>query len=422
MQKTVFFILLLFSVILTNARGDRCASWTRLQQKFAEDPAYKVQFDEQERQLQLAIEQLSNTREQAGTVYTIPIVVHVVYNAIEENISDAQILSQITVLNKDYRFLNSDKLASSHPFYPLAGDAEIEFCLATKDPGNNNTTGIIRKATVVNGFTDDDKVKHNGTGGDDAWDATKYLNIWICKLTGGTLGYATFPGEPAATDGVVISYDCFGTVGTLDPTYNKGRTTTHEIGHWLNLFHIWGDDGNTDGICDSGECSGSDNVSDTPNQCDNTFGCPSGVVTDSCTTTAPGIMYENYMDYTDDACMNMFTHGQITRMRTALLTQRTSITTSNKCSSLSGVINQQDRSVRIYPNPVTNYLFIENLPQTRQNSFRIEIIDELGRIMKSTNYINARQEVEVSDLLNGYYVVRVFNDDFMISQKILILH
>jgi hypothetical protein len=152
------------------------------------------------------------------------------------------------------------------------------------------------------------------------------------------------------------------------------------------------------------------------------FGCPSGVVTDICTATAPGIMYENYMDYTDDACMNMFTNGQITRMRSALITQRTSITTSNKCSSLSGTINQQDKSLRIYPNPVTNYLFIENLPQTRQNKFQLEIVDELGRVVKETNYVNAQQEVEVSDLLNGYYVVHVFNDDFMASQKILIVH
>ena len=413
MRKLLLITILVFSFLWGNSREDRCASWTRLQREFDQDPAFKEYFEQQEIQLQQAINQLANNRQQTGTVYTIPVVVHVVYHNATENISDAQIQSQITVLNKDYRFLNSDKLASSHPFYALAGDAEIEFCLASKDPGGNNTTGIVRKATLVNGFVDDDKVKHNSNGGDNAWDATQYLNIWVCKMNAGILGYSSFPGEPLATDGVVINYDAFGTVGTLNATYNKGRTSTHEIGHWLNLEHIWGDEN---------ECANDDLIDDTPLQRIATFGCPSGVVTDSCTTTAPGIMYENYMDYTDDACMNMFTHGQITRMRTALLTQRTSITTSTKCSGVSGTINQQDKQIRIYPNPVTNYLYVENLPQTRQNKFQLQVVDELGKVIKETTYNIAQQEVEVSDLLNGYYIVRVFNDDFIASQKILILH
>jgi Pregnancy-associated plasma protein-A/Secretion system C-terminal sorting domain len=414
MYKVSIFILFLFAVILTHAREEKCGTWALLQRQFDEIPGFREQFDEQERLLQQAISDRSSERIQAGTIYTIPVVVHVVYNTPEQNISDAQIQSQITVLNNDYRFLNSDKLPSGHPFFSLAGDVEIEFCLATKDPSNNNTNGIVRKSTTVSaGFTDDDKVKHNGTGGDDAWDPSKYMNIWVCKMKGDLLGYATFPGGPAGDDGVVIGYDVFGTIGTLDPTYNKGRTTTHEVGHWLNLYHIWADED---------LCFDDDDVNDTPQQAEATFGCPSGTVTDMCQTSGPGIMYMNFMDYTDDACMNTFTHGQVTRMRASLLTQRTSITTSNKCGTPSSTVNQPDKTVRIYPNPVTNYLFLENLPQTRQNKFTIQIVDELGRVVREENYGMAQQQVEVSELLNGYYVLRVFNDEFFSTQKILVLH
>ncbi|MBL0017142.1 MAG: T9SS type A sorting domain-containing protein [Bacteroidetes bacterium] len=270
-------------------------------------------------------------------VYNIPVVVHVVYNTTTQNISDAQIQSQLTVLNNDFRRLNADKVNTPAAWTSIAADCEINFCLATVDPTGAATTGITRTSTTVTSFVDDDAVKSNATGGKTAWDATKYLNLWVCPLGGGLLGYAQFPGGPVSTDGVVINYTAFGTSGTATAPFNKGRTATHEVGHWLNLYHIWGDDcGQGDGTCSAGsECSGSDAVTDTPNQCEMVYGNPAvgSVRTDGCTTTSPGVMYQNYMDYTDDAAMNIFTLGQKARMVAVMTGARASLATSNGCGA-----------------------------------------------------------------------------------------
>jgi hypothetical protein len=189
-------------------------------------------------------------------VYTIPVVVHVVYNTNAQNISDAQVQSQIDILNQDFQKLNADTTAVPSAFKPLIADCKIQFCLAKQDPYGNPTTGILRKYTSKTAFSDNDDIKKSGRGGDDAWPASSYLNLWVGNLSGGLLGYAQFPGGTAATDGVVVLYSAFGNTGTVSAPYHKGRTTTHEVGHWLNLRHIWGDD--------SGACTGSDGVGDTP--------------------------------------------------------------------------------------------------------------------------------------------------------------
>ena len=199
-------------------------------------------------------------------VTAIPVVVHVVYNTAQQNISDAQIQSQIDVLNQDYRMINSDLSSVPNAFKPLVADSRIEFELAKKDPNGNPTNGITHTHTNAASFSYDDSVKSAANGGVDPWPADKYLNIWVCQLGGGLLGYAQFPGGPAATDGVVILHSAFGTNGTATAPFNLGRTATHEIGHWLNLRHIWGDDGNG--------CNGSDFVDDTPNQASENYGTP----------------------------------------------------------------------------------------------------------------------------------------------------
>jgi hypothetical protein len=251
-------------------------------------------------------------------VTVIPVVVHVVYQTQQQNISDAQIQSQITVLNHDYRMTNADISTIPAAFQTFAGDSRIEFVLASTDPSGQPTNGIIRKQTNVAGFSDDDKVKSAATGGDDAWPADKYLNIWVCQLGGGLLGYAQFPGGPASTDGVVILHSAFGTSGTAAAPFNLGRSATHEIGHWLNLRHIWGDDGNG--------CNGSDFVDDTPNQGGPNYGTPSFPHV-TCNNGPNGDMYMNYMDYVDDAAMVMFSDGQILRMQACLDGDRSTIGT-----------------------------------------------------------------------------------------------
>jgi hypothetical protein len=254
----------------------------------------------------------------------IPVVVHVVYKTAAQNISDAQIKSQIDVLNADFRKKNADVSTVPAAFAPLAADSRIQFELAKTDPSGNPTTGITRTATTVSAFSDDDAVKASGTGGADPWPADKYLNIWVCQLGGGLLGYAQFPGGPAATDGVVILHSAFGTTGTAAAPFNLGRTTTHEIGHWLNLRHIWGDDGTG--------CAGSDFVADTPNQGGGNVGVPVFPHV-SCGNGPNGDMFMNYMDYVDDIAMVMFSAGQVTRMQAALDGLRSSIGTSIPCDA-----------------------------------------------------------------------------------------
>ena len=249
-------------------------------------------------------------------ITVIPVVVHVVYRTNTQNIADTQIQSQIEVLNRDFRKTNPDAASTPAAFSALVADARIEFELATTDPQGNPTTGITRTQTNVASFGSDDGVKSAGSGGVDAWPADRYLNIWVCELGGGLLGYAQFPGGPAATDGVVILHSGFGTNGTAAAPFNLGRTATHEIGHWVNLRHIWGDDG-------SG-CSGDDFVTDTPNQAGSNTGMPSFPRV-SCNNGPNGDLFMNYMDYTDDAGMFMFTHGQVTRMQATLDGDRISI-------------------------------------------------------------------------------------------------
>jgi len=202
--------------------------------------------------------------------------VHVIWNTSAQNISDAQIQSQLNVLNADFRRNNSDAGSVPMAFSGVATDARIEFALAVRDPNCAATPAITCTNTAITGFTgitaSDERMKSTASGGHDPWDVTKYLNMWVVNYTDGTLGYGTFPSLPASIQGLVCDYRAFGTVGAAagNAPYNLGRTATHEVGHWLNLLHIWGDDD----ISPSGICSGSDECADTPNQGTENYGKP----------------------------------------------------------------------------------------------------------------------------------------------------
>jgi len=244
----------------------------------------------------------------AAAPLIIPVVVQVVYKTAAENISVAQIKSQIDVLNKDYRAKNADKSKVPPVWKGLVTDAGVQFALATKDPNGKPTTGITRTKTTRTSFGTDDSVKSSATGGVNSWPTDKYLNIWVCTLADGILGYAQFPGGPKKTDGVVILNTAFGTTGTASPPFNRGRTATHEVGHWLNLRHIW---------ADTEDCSGSDLVADTPNAAGPNYGKPKFPHV-TCNNGPNGDMFVNYMDYVDDDTMFMFTTQQVVRMQAAL--------------------------------------------------------------------------------------------------------
>jgi len=246
-------------------------------------------------------------------VVTIPTVVHVVYKENSENISDAQIQSEFPVLNADYRALNADISKVPGVWKGLIGDALIEFKLATSGPDGRASSGIERIQTTVASFGTDDAVKSAAKGGADPWLSDRYLNVWVCTLSGGLLGYAQFPGGPTETDGVVILNTAFGTMGTAAAPFNQGRTSTHEIGHWLNLYHIWGD---------RLDCKGTDYVDDTPPAQSPNYGKPTFPHI-TCNNGPNGDMFTNYMDYVDDDSMFMFTLGQVARMSATLDGART---------------------------------------------------------------------------------------------------
>jgi hypothetical protein len=256
----------------------------------------------------------------------------VLYHTDAENIDQSQIDSQIAALNRDYRLLNTDQGQIPVPFRVFAADTLIEFALAVRDPQGNPTSGITRTQTSKTAFpfnpfdpnaTEklDAMIKFDGFG-KAAWPRDSYLNIWTCTISGGLLGYAQFPGGPTATDGVVIANTALGSGGIAAAPYDLGRTGVHEVGHWLNLLHIWGDD--------NGGCIGSDNVDDTPNQADSNGSDVrlSDFPHVTCNNGPNGDMFMNYMDYVDDDTMFMFTKGQVQRMNATLAGPRVSLASS----------------------------------------------------------------------------------------------
>lgn len=339
MKKLLLSLVLAGSVFLSHASEQlvrKCASNDLLLQQLSEDPGRAAVMQQIENQTAAYIlAQQKNGANNMQAIVTIPVVFHVVYNTAAQNISDAKCIAQLNQLNLDYARMNSDAGNTPAAFAGLAANTQIQFCLAQRDPSGNATTGIIHKSTTTTSFSSNDNVKKSANGGDNAWDATKYLNIWCCNLGGGLLGYAQFPGGSASTDGVVVLYSSVGSMaspGTASP-YHLGRTATHEVGHWLNLRHIWGDESN---------CNADDLVSDTPQQKAENYGCPAYPQTTQsggrCSTSDPSSMFMNYMDYTDDACMNMFSTGQAARMQALFASNgaRYSITTSLGCTPPSG--------------------------------------------------------------------------------------
>ena len=324
------------------------------------DPEYRWRSLQIEREVKDWARKYSGAGARTGLI-RIPVVVHVIYNTNAQNISDAQINSQIAVLNADFRRLNTDAASTPTAFAGVAADARLEFALAVRDPNCNQTTGITRTKTSVTGWTRyEEGMKSTASGGHDPWDVNKYLNIWIANYTDGLLGYGTFPGMPNNIQGVTCDYRAFGTTGgTLTNHAHLGRTMTHEIGHWLNLLHVWGDD--------NGACTGSDECDDTPNQSGpSPFGPCQPFPTISCSNAPNGNMFMNYLDYSGDECMNMFTADQVARMDATLHTVRASILASDGLVPATGSpqpdLWMKDTSDDFgeEPNPSTQHMYLSD--------------------------------------------------------------
>src|SRR6478735_2897739 len=308
---SVLCCLQILAQVNNRVTNDRCGTMQVLEEQFKRDPAFKKRFEQQRISFNNAAASRTysvQNNQRTEAIATIPVVFHVVLPN-GATVTDQQIQAQVDTLNKDYGGTNGDSVNIPSYFKPLFGKSIIRFCLAQQDPGGMPTTGINYYATNQTSFPNDNTVKHAATGGADAWNTEKYLNVWICPIANNILGYSTFPNDNAPEDqGVVIDYRAI--PGGSYTGYNGGKTATHEVGHYFNLYHIWGDD--------NGGCNGSDFIDDTPNQGDYTSNTPVGVKTDNCTTVSPGIMYQNYMDYTKDFYLVMFTVTQVARMEAAL--------------------------------------------------------------------------------------------------------
>lgn len=338
------------------------------------------------------LKQNANLRQHAGP-FRIPVVFHIIHNGepvgTGVNVPTQQILSQLKVLNDDFRRNNADKVNTPAQFTPVAGSMDITFELARRDPEGSATNGIVRVNGQRTSWSSADKQRLSDLS---YWPAEDYLNIWVCNLTD-FLGLAQFPvsdlpglensSNNRLTDGLILWHKALGSKDdgnfVLDPLYDKGRTATHEIAHFFGLKHIWGDDTN---------CTGTDHVDDTPNQGESTEGCPSHPQITCGETT----MFQNFMDYTDDRCMNLFTQGQVSRMEIVIQNspRRKSLLTSLGLSDPNPVDN--DLGIRSIISPLGNQCSYSSLPTIEVRNYGKNNITHTRIELKS-----AEETIEVKD-------------------------
>jgi hypothetical protein len=423
-----------FSIAQTT---DKCATMGVLKQHLL-NPIQKANFIKAEQAAKNWLANPLNKRNalnKTNSIITIPVVVHVVYKTPAQNIPDSQIVRQIQILNECYRLQNPNFTGTRAIFDSIGADIEVQFCLAATDPLGNPTTGIVRKSAPSSAAFDPllnmDKVKSSVTDGDDPWPNTKYLNIWVCDMSvfGFTvvLGYSTFPGGDPALDGVVIQSEYFG-YGTAAAPNNLARTTVHEVGHFLGMRHIWADDDSQA----TGQCDSTDFVDDTPNQAAKSQS-DCNLTINSCSNEAsywgtidPPDMVENYMDYSADGCMAMFTKGQKARMYSFLNTDsaRIAIKTSPVgCNSvgIKELYSNFSNYVFVYPNPVSNNVLHINISQLTPINLKCEIYNTSGQLVKSLYQLDFQNTISLIDLSSGMYVVKIYNSEVVYTKKINVI-
>ena len=377
---------------------------------------------------------------QSDDVLQIPVVVHVIYENEQENLSDAVIKSQIDVLNEDFGRTNADTTETRAVFDTIAGKAKFQFYLATVDPQGNSTNGITRTSTTQSTFMTQDELysgqmmesmKKPSSGGVAPWPVKDYLNIWVCDiaLNGqiALLGYATPPnnlpnweGSPptdAQYDGVVIHYAVFGRdaapdMGGGQTVSFSGRVATHETGHYFGLRHMWGDGG----------CSEEDGIDDTPNAAqDGQNQCNHNI--NSCTDSPYDFpdMVENYMYYSDPSCQNMFTKGQVDFMYSVILNNRSELpdTTNNGGGNIS-VAAYNKAELSVYPNPAKDKFTID-LSKVNEST-HIQLIDVTGKIIWERKYSITNRSTHISvstvDFSRGIYFLNTKGETEVSSHKI----
>lgn len=374
-----------------------------------------------------------NESQNRETIYTIPIVVHVIYNTNSENVHDSVIFNQIQILNDSYGYTNSDTINLRDTFRTIVGPTNIQFELATIGPDGNPTTGITRTETDITEFGDFgfftgdmsglERIKSTIDGGQDPWDQSRYLNIWVAdmSLSGITalLGYATPPtnlsnwpsgSTDGMSDGVVIQYQAFGSNNPAPlPDFDvEGKTCVHEVGHYLGLRHIWGD----------GDCSQQDGIDDTPNATANSQEITNCDTLNNTCTDNIGVlgdlpnMQENYMDYSPETCQNAFTLGQAELMRSVIETERWELIDNYP---VLGISNNDQAEIKVFPNPSNGKIKISGLSDNNT----VELYSNNGRLINS--YLSEKNEITLNDLVSGVYFLRISNAKNTTTKKIIIL-
>ncbi len=411
---TMRTVLIGICIALTSAAMAQreCAVTSYLSQQAAVDPSLTQRIQNIEQFIKQ--QAFAKMEGEEANVIRIPVVVHVLYKTAAENISDEQVRSQLEALNRDFRRRNADTVNTPQRFKAFGADVQVEFYLATADPEGRATSGIVRRQTGVSQWKLDDKIKFTAQGGDDAWDSRSYLNIWVGNL-GGTQGYSSMPGAAPEKDGIAIHYTAFGTINSSAP-HHLGRTAVHEAGHWLGLRHIWGDT-----YC------GDDLVDDTPKQGNFTTGCPSGFRT-SCNNSATGDMYMNYMDYTNDACANMFTFGQKERMlalfnpggpRHSLLASRGLNAAWNFTQPEVEPAPLPETAIRVFPNPVVSEVTISFSEDASWIGTNLDILNAQGVVVKRMQVKSVNQKIDLSSLRPGMYFIQANNKGAKLREKLV---
>ena len=418
-MKTLLSLLLVMLLTLTGfAQHETCAHDIVLQKMASKTPQF---MGAMQAQLAQSVKGARGAQNKSNTVYQIPVVFHVVYNTPEQNLPDEVFTNQIEILTQDFRRLNPNASETREIFADIAADAEIEFVLATEDPQGNPTNGINRVETEESGFFLDffsteitlDQVKFSESGGADSWGA-EYLNIWVCNIEdtgfGQLLGFA-YPPNGAANwegffdfiaediEGVVVHYTA---VGSNNPQAdadgvafnNGGRTLTHEVGHFLGLRHIWGD-------AFFNGCATDDGIADTPDVASGAnYNCDFSL--DECTDDELPNMIENYMDYNQDDCINMFTAEQVAVMRFNLENFRPQLIDGQFVNVNDTKVFQNE--LNLFPNPASSLLHVSSNIDLKHQAYVIR--DLSGRAIAQGSFDSNRAEVPLN-LSAGYYVLEL---------------
>ncbi|NMH28205.1 T9SS type A sorting domain-containing protein [Flavobacterium silvaticum] len=410
-MKKALLISALFGSLFIQAQRT-CGTPQKIQQLIAQDSNFETHYNAVRQQLHEAGSNLNQTMAtesvaQPAVVVTVPVVVHILYKTSAQNISDAQIASQMTVLNNDYRKLNAD-FATVVPavWQPLGADMEINFVMASVDPNGNATTGITRKNITATDYVFEDD--YYTTTGEPAWDPDEYLNIWVGNFSDTSLLGFAYP--PAAAgypfDGLCIDFNNFGTIGTsATAPFNKGRTATHEIGHYFGLEHPWGDDGSA-----CGTVANSDGVADTPQVGGPTYFCPDFPDYDqACSLTGNGSMFMNYMDYVNDACMAFFTNGQKLLTNAAIAGPRASVLGTPDLHAAA--------QIKVYPNPVSDEFSVIS---SNQQLTKVELFNIAGQLVLTQALNGTEAKVDMHGFEAGIYFARFYNGTKLLKSEKLI--